>query len=127
ELHRLSEGVLGALAGGPLDPRELKDAVGDAVRNLGAEGKKRGQTTTLPLALGRLQSSGRIRRVPVNGRVDQQRYRYALWEPSPLDGFAQTREEALTGLARRYLRWIGPASLANFQWFSGLGARAAKE
>lgn len=127
ELQRLSDGVSEALAAGPLDPRDLKDALGDVVRNLGAEGKKRGQTTTLPLALGRLQSSGRIRRVPVNGRVDQQRYRYALWAPSPLVGFEQSREEALTGLARRYFRWIGPASLANFQWFSGLGARAAKE
>jgi hypothetical protein len=127
ELARLAEGVLAALAGGPLDPRELKDAVGDAVRNLGPEGKKRGVTTTLPLVLGRLQSSGQIRRLPVNGRLDQQRYRYALWQPSPLEGYRKSREEALTELAARYFRWTGPASLAQFQWFSGLGARAAKE
>ena len=31
-----------------------------------------------------------------------------------------------TGLARRFFRWIGPATLAEFQWFSALGAKAAK-
>jgi hypothetical protein len=29
-------------------------------------------------------------------------------------------------LARHYFRWNGSASLAEFQWFSGLGAKAAK-
>lgn len=127
ELERLAGRVLEALQEGPLDPRELKDAAGEAVRNLGEEGKKRGVTTTLPLALGRLQSAGRIRRVPTNGRLDQQRYRYALWSPSPLEGFQMSREEALSELARRYFRWIGPASMAHFQWFSGLGVKAAKD
>jgi hypothetical protein len=127
ELERLSGAVLAALEQASLDPKELKEAVGDAVRNLGPEGKKQGMTTTLPLALGRLQSQGRIRRVPTNGRLDQQRYRYALWSPSPLEGWTKSREEALATLAARYFRWIGPASLAHFQWFSGLGARAAKE
>src|SRR5207253_5910232 len=65
--------------------------------------------------------------VPLDGRLDQQRYRYAAWSPSPLDGFKMSREEALTELARRYFRWIGPASIGNFQWFSGLGVKAAKE
>jgi hypothetical protein len=127
EIERLMERVAEALRAGALDPRELKDAVGDAVRSLGPEGKKRGLTTTLPLALGRLQSRGSIRRVPVSGRVDQQRYRYARWEPSPLEGFGLSQPEAFTELARRYFRWIGPASLAHFQWFSGLGVKASKE
>ena len=35
-------------------------------------------------------------------------------------------EEVATELARRYFRWIGPATLAEFQWFSALGAKAAK-
>lgn len=126
EIDRLMERVVEELAGGPLDPRDLKAAVGDASRNLGAEGKKRGTTTTLPLALGKLQSVGRIRRIPVGGRLDQQRYRYAVWSPSPLEGSALTREEALTELARRYFRWTGPASLANFQWFSGSGVQAVR-
>jgi hypothetical protein len=127
EIERLMEGVEAALVSGPLDPRELKDALGGAVRSLGEAGKKRGTNTTLPLALGFLQCAGRIRRLPQNGRLDQQRYRYALWRPSPLDDCSLSREEAHTEMARRYFSWIGPATLGQFQWFSGLGVRAAKE
>lgn len=127
EIERLMEGVEAALVGGPMDPRELKDTLGGAVRNLGEAGKKRGTTTTLPLALGFLQCAGRIRRLPQNGRLDQQRYRYALWRPSPLDDCSLTCEEARTEMARRYFSWIGPATAGHFQWFSGLGVRAAKD
>lgn len=126
EVDKLGVAVLKALRSGPLDPEELKIAVGGAVRNLGEEGKKKGVTTTLPLALGRLQAAGEIRRIPVNGRLDQQRYRYAAWRPNPVDGFRLLEEETYTKLARRYFAWIAPASLAEFQWFSGLGAKAAK-
>ena len=93
---------------------------------MGEEGKKKGVTTTLPLALGRLQAHGEIRRIPANGRLDQQRYSYTLWRPNPLDKFKLTPEEVQVELARRYFRWIGPARLAEFQWFSGLGVKAAK-
>jgi hypothetical protein len=126
EIEKLSAAVLKALAAGPLEPEEIRNAIGNAARNLGEEGKKKGVTTTLPLALGNLQSSGDIRRVPVNGRLDQQRYRYALWRPNPLAKFKLSAEEVQTELARRYFSWIGPATLAEFQWFSALSAKAAK-
>jgi hypothetical protein len=125
ELERLRAAVLTALDGRVLDPRGLKDAVGDAVRNLGAEGKKRGQTTTLPLALGWLQSHGAIRRVPLNGRLDQQRYAYARWEPNPLAEPADPTTCAVR-LARLFFGWIGPATLVHFQQFSGLGVKDSK-
>lgn len=48
----------------------------NTARNLGEAGKKKGVITTLPVALGILQAHGEIRRVPVNGRLDQQRYGY---------------------------------------------------
>lgn len=123
ELERLRGAVLDALAGRVLDPRGLKEALGDQVRSLGPEGKKRGQTTTLPLALGWLQSHGYIRRVPTNGRLDQQRYAYALWQPNPLDGGAGGAPE----LARAFFGWAGPATLAHFQAFSGLGVKDSKQ
>ncbi|HEV2238148.1 MAG TPA: crosslink repair DNA glycosylase YcaQ family protein [Ktedonobacterales bacterium] len=125
ELARLHAGVLAALAAGPLDPAALKAALGDTVRNLGPEARKRGLTTTLPLALGALQSTGAIIRVPLNGRLDQQRFRYARWG---LDAPALRlpQDEALGELARRYWRWAGPASLAQFQWFTGLSGKAAR-
>lgn len=126
EIAKLRSAIVKALAGGPLEPDSLKSKVGDAARSLGPEGVKKGLATTLPLALGLLQSAGEIRRVPVNGRIDQQRYRYALWKPNPLAGAQFRAEETFIELARRYFRWIGAASVAEFQWFSGLGVKAAK-
>lgn len=126
ELDRLCARVLAALDRGPLDPAALKDSLGDVVRNLGPEGKKRGVTTTLPLALGKLQARGEIRRVPIGGRLDQQRYAYARWTDSPLVGGGMPPEEAFVALARRFFRWIGPATAAQFQAFAGLGVKAAK-
>jgi hypothetical protein len=126
EIDTLCNAIVRALEDGPLEPDGLKAAAGDAVRSLGAEGQKKGLASTLPVALGRLQVRGEIRRVPVNGRLDQQRYRYALWRPNPLQGYGATPEEVNTELARRYFRWIGPATLSEFQWFSGIGAKAAR-
>jgi len=118
EIDKLRAAVLKALAGGPLDPDALRKKVGDAARNLGPEGAKKGLTTTLPVALGLLQAAGEIRRVPVNGRLDQQRYKYTVWKCSPIGTF--------TDLARRYFSWIGPAAISEFQAFAGLGVKAAK-
>jgi winged helix DNA-binding protein len=126
EIDKLCNAIVKALGKGPLDPEQIRDSVGPAARSLGEEGKKKGLTTTLPVALGRLQEQGEIRRVPVNGRLDQQRYRYALWRPNPLAGFKQDAAEVQSELARRYFQWIGPASIAEFQWFSGLGVKAAQ-
>jgi hypothetical protein len=126
EVDKLCQAVLDALKRGPLDPDELKAATGKPVRNLGEEGKKKGLTTTLPLALGRLQCAGEIRRIPVNGRLDQQRYRYTLWRPNPLDGFKLSIDEAYVQLARFYFSWIGPATAAEFQAFAAIGAKAAQ-
>jgi hypothetical protein len=126
EVAKLGEAVIRALEKGPLGTEEIREACGKAVRNLGEEGKKKGVSTTLPLALGNLQASGEIRRVPINGRFDQQRYHYALWRPDPLRGFKLSPEEISTELARKYFAWIGPASVAGFQKFAGLGVKAAK-
>lgn len=120
EIDLLGERILSFLKDDPMDPADLKKELGDLVRNFGPEGKKRGVTTTLPIALGRLQAHGEIRRKPVNGRLDQQRYGYVRWSPFPVV------EDPYVELARRYFRWIGPASLAHFRWFSALGVAAAK-
>ncbi len=126
EIAKLGDGVLRALEAGPLDPEGIREATGKLSRSLGEEGKKKGLTTTLPLALGELQRTGRIRRVPVEGRLDQQRYRYALWTPNPLAGFSMTAEQVHQELAQRFLAWAGPAKLDEFRWFSGLGVKAAQ-
>ena len=123
EVEQLEAAVQQALKGGPLDPAALTDACGSKARQLGEAGKKKGLNSTLPVALGRLQTEGVIRRVPVNGRLDNQRYRYTLWNlPLP----ARPAEEAFVELARKYFQWTGPATLAEFQWFSGLGVKKAQ-
>lgn len=125
ELTLLEEQVLHALAeaGRPLDPKQLKDELGGSVRGLGEEGKRQGVSTTLPTALGLLQRDGRIRRVPANGRLDQQRYAYTLWDlpPGPLD-----LDAARTELIRKYLGWTGGATLKQSQWFSGFTVAQSK-
>ncbi|MEU2956438.1 DNA glycosylase AlkZ-like family protein [Streptomyces xanthochromogenes] len=123
EVDELCAAVVGVLGDTPLDPAAIKAALGGAVRNLGEEGRKRSLGTPLPLALGRLQASGAIRRVPVNGRLDQQRYGYVRWG---LDTAKWTRERAAAELARRYFDWAAPASLQHFRWFSGFTAAVAK-
>jgi hypothetical protein len=125
EIGKLRAAVVKALDAGPLDPDAIKTKIGTAARNLGPEGVKKGLTTTLPLALGLLQSEGMIRRVPVNGRIDQQRYRYANWIPNPMAKWKLESAAAFALLARRYWGWIGAASIGEFQWFSGLGVKRA--
>ncbi len=126
EIAALCVAVVKALSKGPLDPEGIRSATGAASRNLGEAGKKKGLTTTLPLALGKLQTEGKIRRVPTNGRLDQQRYQYAAWKPNPLDKYALAADAAYVELARRYFHWAGPATATEFKWFSGLGVNAAK-
>jgi hypothetical protein len=123
EIDKLALAVVDAIdaAGRPLDPAAIKTAVGDAARGLGDAGRRRGTAGTLPLALGLLQSEGRIRRVPADGRLDRQRFSYTTWAvPDGAPG------DAATELARRYFAWAAPASLKHFRWFSGLTAVAAK-
>lgn len=124
EIDALCAAVCDALDQAPCDPAQLKERLGGAVRSLGAEGKKRGTTTTLPIALGRLQSLGEIRRVPVNGRLDQQRYRYARW--SPVASNTWTDEALAVALVERFWQFAGPARFEEFTAWSGLGVKVAR-
>ncbi|AXJ09901.1 DNA glycosylase AlkZ-like family protein [Arthrobacter sp. PM3] len=125
EITLLEEQVLHTLAEaeGPLDPRQLKEELGDSVRNLGEEGKKKGATTTLPTALGLLQADGRIRRVPANGRLDQQRYAYEPWG-LPASGLDD--DAARARLISRYLGWTGGATFKQSQWFTAFTVAQTK-
>ncbi|WP_442543775.1 DNA glycosylase AlkZ-like family protein [Arthrobacter sp. KN11-1C] len=125
EITLLEEQVLHTLmeSSDPMDPKQLKDELGESVRSLGEEGKKKGASTTLPTALGLLQADGRIRRVPVNGRLDQQRYAYTSWAlpPSTLDDDA-----ARARLIERYLSWTGGATFKQSQWLTGFTVAQSK-
>ncbi|OKI99969.1 DNA glycosylase AlkZ-like family protein [Kitasatospora sp. CB01950] len=102
----------------PLGPQQIRTAAGPAIRTLGEDGRKRGVSSTLPLALGLLQARGLIRRVPVDGRLDRQRYGYLRWD--------QAVHGEAADLARRYFSWAAPASVRHFRWFSGFNAATAK-
>jgi hypothetical protein len=121
EIDKLKKQVLQALESGPMDPAALRDQL--KVRSLGEAGKKVGVSTPLPVALGQLQQTGDIRRISTNGRFDQERYLYERWSPNPLKGYAL---DTYVELARRYFQWTGPATLKEFQWFSGLGVKASQ-
>jgi len=129
EIDKLCSAITAALSRGHqanMSPEEIRSVTGNASRSLGEAGKKKGLTTTLPVALGKLQSLGEIRRVPVDGRLDQQRYKYALWRNNPLTRYTSSLEESYAQLAKRYFSWVGPATMAEFQWFSGLGVKTGK-
>lgn len=124
EVEGLADAIARVLEQGPLDPRAISACVKE-VRHLGDEGKKKGMTTTLSLGLSRLQLSGRIRRLPQDGRLDTERYRYALWENGPQPS-ALSDEEMADRVARLYFGWAGPATEREFREFTGLSAKLAK-
>ncbi|MBX3096950.1 MAG: winged helix DNA-binding domain-containing protein [Fimbriimonadaceae bacterium] len=123
EIAVLQDHVCRVLESGPLGPQELRKALGEKVRMFGDEGKKVGTTSTLPLALGFLQTSARVRRIPLNGRLDNERYQYALWPDAPaLPG----REEAVSEFVRLYLDATAPAKMDALRGYSSLALKELK-
>jgi hypothetical protein len=71
----------------------------------------------------RLAEQARTRRVPLNGRLDTERYGYVSWSPpAPIP----SAEEAYAGLAERYFAWTGSATLAEFKEFCGCTLKEAQ-
>jgi hypothetical protein len=124
DIDALCEVILEALEDGPLETSEIRDQTDFLVKDLGEVGRKKGLKTTLPVALGQLQVLGYIRREPINGRLDQQRFRYARWT-TKVRPDRPTREEDYLELARRFFHWIGPASISEFKRFCGVNAETA--
>lgn len=126
EIEELCDAVLRALAAGDNDPASLKPIVGEACRSLGEEGKKKGITTTLPLALGRLQARGLILRKALNGRLDSQRYAYTIWNDGPAAMAEMSVDEAQTLVASKFFSWIGPATVSQYAGLMAISNKAAK-
>lgn len=129
EIEDLAKKAHAALADGPLTPAQLGKRLGDAVRSLGPEGKKRGHNTALPAALRFLEGDGELRRIFPDGRLDTNRVLWARVDtnlhalsPSP----KKPGEQAIE-LARRFFTWAGPATLDDFVSWSGLTKTACRK
>lgn len=124
ELDALGGAILETVAAQPLTTAQLRKALPDAlVRSLGPDGKKMGLTSTLPLALRRLEFAGRLRRRPVDHRIDHERY---VWVPDDLD-VGPFGEGDLKALASLYLRWAGPSTRKELAAWTGLKQAQAKQ
>jgi hypothetical protein len=123
-LEFFAEKVLRVLESGATSTTQLRNALSAHIRTFGEEGKKRGITSDLPLALTILQSRALIHRIPSNGRLDTQSFHYKLWNP-PLSDLPSP-EEADIFLANLYWQWLGIATASEFRWFSGFTAKRAK-
>ncbi|MCP4435596.1 MAG: winged helix DNA-binding domain-containing protein [Actinomycetia bacterium] len=128
ELDEVAQAVLAVLAG-PMTTEAISEALGEgAVRSLGEEGRSVGISSTLPPALRLLELTDRIRRHPVDYRIDTERH---LWrtvaEPAPDE---RPDEQRRAELVADYARHCGPLHLEDFTaWMdsSKRDARAAIE
>jgi hypothetical protein len=99
-----------------------------ALRSLGERGKKVGVSSTLPPALRQLEFGGRIARLPLEGRLDHEKY---VWRATERDPFAaadlpEDPAELHGRLLTHFVAHAGVTTLAAFCAWSGLTQRAAK-
>lgn len=124
EVDGMADAILAALADAPRETRALADALPEGVvRSLGAKGKKVGLTTTLPPALRRLEFLGRVTRVPVEHRLDHERYEWAATGSTLAEVDAA---EVWREMAALYFRWAGPATRKEFAAWVGCRQGDAK-
>ena len=125
ELAALGKKVLPLLAAGGLEPAALRAALPPkAIRSLGEPGKRLGHSTTLPVVLRYLEAQGRIRRAPIGGRLDAERYEWMLDDTDAAAVVDSTDLATLVG--RHYFATTGPATLKDFATWAGLTQRDAK-
>jgi Winged helix DNA-binding domain len=67
-----------------------------------------------------LMFNAELEAIVCNGAVREKQQTYALMDEKVPKGLIFTREEAIIELAKRYFTSHAPATLADFQWWSGL-------
>ncbi|MEO6597792.1 MAG: crosslink repair DNA glycosylase YcaQ family protein [Planctomycetota bacterium] len=130
ELDNVAAAVLESLrSSGPETTDGLRRRLPDGtLRSLGERGKKAGVSSALPPALRQLEFAGKIARLPVEGRLDHEKY---VWRPTTTDPFAAADlpcdNDQLHGrLLTRFLGFAGASDLGAFCAWSGLTQRDAK-
>jgi hypothetical protein len=82
--------------------------------------------TASPLTMGHLLLQAELDAVVCSGACRGNQITYALFDERVPNGPRLAREDALAELARRYVRSHGPATAADFAWWSGLTLRDAR-
>lgn len=77
--------------------------------------------------LSHLLAEAELDAVICSGSGGEKKHTYALLDERAPNAKTLPRDEALAELARRYFRSHGPATLADFIWWSGLGIKDAKQ
>ena len=106
-----------------MTPQQLRKAMPDgSIRALGDAGKKLGMSSTLPTALRFAEAEGRVQRVPIDHKLDQERYRWGL-RTTPLE---RPADDLPGALAERYFSHASPATLKEAAAWSGASQRDLK-
>jgi hypothetical protein len=128
ELKAVGAEVVKVLAGGPLAPDALRQALPEgSVRSLGEKGKKLGMSSPLPTALRYLEFEGKVERTLAGGRLDSERYEWRLPATNPFAGakVPAGEVERNAAIARRFFSSAGPATLRDLANWTGLAQKDA--
>lgn len=129
ELEAVGTAVLESLRGeGPETTDGLRRRLPKStLRSLGARGKKVGVSSALPPALRRLEFEGHITRMPLEGRLDHERYVWHAAANALAAADLPDAPEQLHGmLLSHFVAHAGVTTLPAFCAWSGLTQRAAK-
>ena len=126
EVEGLAEQVAKWLVdNGPATTDKIRRGLPDgSVRSLGAAGKKVGVSSPLPPALRVLESSGQIVRTLPGGRLDSERYEWAIAD-EPETSSAEP-DELVDSVVEHFLRNAGPATAKEISTWSGMPQRDVK-
>jgi hypothetical protein len=127
ELDEVGDAVLDLLgdAGDLLTTDQLRARLPvGLVRSLGPEGHKYGLSSTLPPALRMLEIRDRVRRRPVDGRIDREHYRWQRTvTPVTDDSPTGVRRARLAGL---FARFTGPFTVRDLAAWLSIAQRDAR-
>lgn len=126
EVDDAAEAIASVLADGPKSTDAIRAALpSKTVRSLGARGKRVGMSSVLPAALRELEFRGRVRRTLEGGRIDSERYLWALESGEPPQvpaGGAELIAEVLDAV----LAFVAPATTKQLADFIGVPQRDVK-
>ena len=114
EISRSRRAIVRALRDGPLTRRQIATAL------------ERAHLLITPERLTHLVMAAELEGLVCSGPLLERRFTYALMDTRAPEQAPLSRDEALGRLAERYFASHGPATAADFAWWSGLSLRDAR-